>query len=92
MPSQLEEEYHVPDRSLKQRMDALTTANVIRTWRAGLKRDLKAGRVDVIDLLIDPPEKLETMKVFDLLLAAPKYGRVNWTRNPVPRLIGSPRF
>jgi hypothetical protein len=72
----LEDDYHVPDRSLQQRMDALTTANVIRTWRANLKRDIKAGRVNVIDLLVDPPEKLETMKIFDLLLAAPKYGRV----------------
>jgi hypothetical protein len=72
----LEDDYHVPDRSLQQRMDALTTANVIRTWRANLKRDIKAGRVNVIDLLTDPPEKLETMKVFDLLLATPKYGRI----------------
>ena len=33
-----------PERSLTQRMDALKRANEIRTRRARLKRDLKAGR------------------------------------------------
>ena len=33
-----------PERSLAQRMDALKRANDIRTRRAQLKRDLKAGR------------------------------------------------
>lgn len=65
-----------PDRSLRQRMDALQRANDVRTRRAQLKRDLKAGRVDVVDVLRRPPEFAETMKVFDLLLAAPKWGRV----------------
>jgi hypothetical protein len=65
-----------PERSLQQRMDALAIANEVRTRRAQLKRDLKAGRVDVLDLLLEPPEWIETMKVFDLLLAMPKVGRV----------------
>ena len=59
-----------------QRMDALERANEIRTQRAQLKRDLKAGRVSIHELLLDPPEYLETAKVFDMLLAVPKYGRV----------------
>ncbi|HWT94663.1 MAG TPA: integration host factor, actinobacterial type [Solirubrobacteraceae bacterium] len=57
-------------------MDALQRANEIRTKRATLKRDLKAGRTSIHDLLLDPPEYLETAKVFDMLLAVPKYGRV----------------
>jgi len=57
-------------------MDALQRANEIRTRRAKLKRDLKGGRVSIHDLLLDPPEYLETAKVFDMLLAVPKYGRV----------------
>lgn len=57
-------------------MDALGIANVVRTKRANLKKDIKAGRVSVLSLLMEPPEWLETMKVFDLLIAAPKYGRV----------------
>src|ERR671916_1742009 len=65
-----------PERSLVQRMDALQRANQIRTRRAQLKRDLKAGRVSIQELLRNPPEYLETAKVFDMLLAVPKYGRV----------------
>ena len=65
-----------PERSLLQRMDALQRANQIRTRRAQLKRDLKAGRVSIHTLLLTPPEFLATAKVFDMLLAVPKYGRV----------------
>lgn len=69
-----------PERSLTQRMDALKRANDIRTKRARLKRDLKAGRESIQNLLLKPPEYLETAKVFDLLLAVPKYGRVKVNR------------
>ena len=65
-----------PERSLTQRMDALQRANDIRTRRAQLKRDLKGSRVTIHALLTEPPEYLETAKVFDMLLAVPKYGRV----------------
>ncbi len=65
-----------PERSLVQRMDALQRANEIRTKRAQLKRDLKGGRTSIHDLLTNPPDYLETAKVFDMLLAVPKYGRV----------------
>lgn len=65
-----------PERSLVQRMEALQRANDIRSRRAQLKRDLKAGRQPIHELLLDPPKYLETAKVFDLLLAVPKYGRV----------------
>jgi hypothetical protein len=57
-------------------MDALGKANAIRTQRAKLKRDLKAGRTSIDKLLLQPPEWVETAKVFDMLLAVPKYGRV----------------
>ena len=65
-----------PERSLVQRMEALQRANDIRTRRASLKRDLKAGRVSIHLLLMEPPDYIETAKVFDMLLAVPKYGRV----------------
>lgn len=65
-----------PERSLNQRMDALARANLIRTERAQLKRDLKSGRLSIHALLLNPPEYVETAKVFDMLLAVPKYGRV----------------
>ncbi len=65
-----------PERSLDQRMDALRRANNIRTARAKLKKDLKAGKANIHTLLLDPPDYLLTAKVFDMLLAVPKYGRV----------------
>jgi hypothetical protein len=65
-----------PERSLVQRMDALQRANEIRSRRAQLKRDLKAGRQSIHALLLDPPDYVETAKVLDMLLAVPKYGRV----------------
>lgn len=65
-----------PTRSLQQRMDALGRANNIRTRRADLKRDLKVGRRSLADVLLDPPDYLQTAKVVDLLIATPKFGRV----------------
>lgn len=65
-----------PPRSTEQRMDALQRANEVRTRRAQLKRDLKAGRVDPVQPLTRTPEWVDTMKVFDLLLAVPKVGRI----------------
>jgi hypothetical protein len=56
---------------MDQRMDALRRANEVRALRAQLKRDLKAGRVSIGALLLDPPPFLETAKVFDMLLALP---------------------
>ncbi len=65
-----------PPRSLVQRLDALERANEVRTKRAQLKRDLKGGQCSIHTLLLDPPAFMETAKVFDVLLAVPKYGRV----------------
>ena len=66
----------VPERTRDQRMRALQRANEIRSRRAKLKRDLKAGKAKIETLLLDPPEYVLTAKVFDMLLAVPKYGRV----------------
>ena len=70
----------VPARSHDQRMRALEAANEIRTRRARLKKDLKAGKVRIDALLMNPPEYLGSAKVFDLMLAVPKYGRVKVNR------------
>ncbi len=61
-------------------MEALNRANEVRTFRAQLKRDLKAGRVSIGALLLDPPPYLESAKVLDMLLALPKYGRMKATK------------
>jgi hypothetical protein len=65
-----------PQRSLSQRMEALKRANDIRTRRAKLKRDLRAGRTNPQGLLLSPPDYVLTAKVSEMLLAVPKYGQV----------------
>ena len=69
-----------PARSLDQRMEALQRANDIRVRRAQLKKDLKDGRVQIESILVDPPEYVSTAKVFDMLMAVPKFGRVKAAR------------
>jgi hypothetical protein len=69
-----------PERSLDQRMEALSRANEVRALRAQLKRDLKAQRVSIGALLVDPPPYLETAKVFDMVLALPKVGSAKATK------------
>lgn len=69
-----------PVRSLPQRMDALRKANEIRTQRAHLKKELKSGDRDIVEVLTSPPDYLLTAKVIDLLLVVPKFGRVKATR------------
>ena len=65
-----------PERSLDQRMDALARANGVRSQRATLKNDLKKGKAGIAGILASPPEFVLTAKVVDLLMAAPKCGRV----------------
>jgi hypothetical protein len=61
-------------------MEALRRANDVRTERARLKESLRTGRVDISEILVEPPEYVHTAKVFDLILAVPKYGRVKTSR------------
>ena len=69
-----------PLRSLDQRMEALKRANDIRVRRAQLKKDLKSGSAQIEEILNDPPEFVSTAKVFDMLMAVPKFGRVKAAR------------
>ena len=70
----------MPRRSAEQRLRALERANEIRLRRARLKRDLKAGRAQLAEILRDPPEYVLTATVFDLLLSVPKLGPVKAAR------------
>ena len=65
----------IPERSIEQRRAALEHANHIRSHRATLKKDLKAGRVKWADVLTSGDPLLDTMKVFDVLLAVRGVGR-----------------
>jgi hypothetical protein len=61
-------------------MEALKRANDIRVRRAQLKKDLKTGSATIDDVLRNPPEYVSTAKVFDILMAVPKFGRVKAAR------------
>ena len=61
-------------------MEALKRANDIRVKRAQLKKDLKSGTVSIEQILREPPEFVSTAKVFDMLMAVPKFGRVKAQR------------
>lgn len=71
-----------PPRTELQRLHALERANEIRFWRAQLKAHIAAGLVDPAGLLVgEIDERLATMKIFDLLVAVPKIGRVKADRS-----------
>jgi hypothetical protein len=76
----LKTQAQAPLRSLDQRMEALKRANDIRVRRAQLKKDLKTGSANIDDVLRNPPEFVSTAKVFDILMAVPKFGRVKAAR------------
>jgi hypothetical protein len=69
-----------PERSTQQRLEALQRANLIRTRRAQLKDGLRQGQISIHAVLEDPPEYLLTAKVFDVLMAVPKFGLVRTNR------------
>lgn len=66
----------IPERSREQRMIALAKANYHRGYRANLKRELQAGRMTFDQVLRNPTEEVMAMKVVDVMLHMPKYGRV----------------
>jgi hypothetical protein len=68
--------YAESEKAARQRDAALTLANDVRVARAQLKRDMKAGRVRLADVLLEPPACTAKMPLVDLLTAAPKVGRV----------------
>ena len=65
-----------PERSMAQRREALERANRIRGYRAQMKKAIKAGQQDPLQVLASPPPEVETMKVYDLIVAKPKVGPV----------------
>jgi hypothetical protein len=69
-----------PDRTSQERRSALHEANRVRFARASAKRDLKDGRLDLYDLLMDPSEELKGAKVEEMLLAVRGMGRIKVNR------------
>lgn len=64
----------VAEREMPQNMVALERANAIRLGRARLKREIKAGRLDVVEVLDEIPECARTMPTIGLLTAQRQWG------------------
>jgi predicted DNA-binding protein (UPF0251 family) len=58
-----------------QCMQALARANQVRLARAALKRDIGAGRRNVIDTVIERPWEVESMTLSELLRSQRRWGR-----------------
>ena len=69
-----------PARSLDQRMEALRRANAVRVAAGAAEARPEGWRARHRGRAGQPPEYLLTAKVFDILLAVPKCGRVKATR------------
>ena len=66
----------VPGRSSEQRLRALERANEVRTARAKLKKELASGKIELVQILADPPACVRTARIRDVLLVVPKIGSV----------------
>jgi len=66
----------VPGRSREQRLRALERANEVRTARARLKKELASGKIELVQILADPPACVRTARIRDVLLVVPKIGSV----------------
>lgn len=58
-----------------QCLEALSRANDVRRERARIKAGLREGRLRIVDVLVDPPSEVGSMRVADLLLQVPRVGR-----------------
>jgi hypothetical protein len=64
-----------PPVSGAQCMQALARANEVRLARAALKREIRAGRRDVIEIVLDCPWQAESMSLLELLGSQRRWGR-----------------
>jgi len=62
------------ESSTRQRDRALEIANRVRSARAELKRQVKAGERDLAGVLLDPPAAIASAKIGDVVEWAPGVG------------------
>ncbi|MDQ6750485.1 MAG: hypothetical protein M3Z33_07035 [Actinomycetota bacterium] len=74
---------------LECRKRILGPANRMRLFRAALKRELTDGKVDLADVIADPPRQIQTAELFDLLLFRP--GRGDFDASYALISLGLPR-
>jgi hypothetical protein len=58
-----------------QCMQALARANQVRLARAGLKRDISAGRRRITEVILESPWEVESMSLSELLCSQRRWGR-----------------
>ncbi|MBQ1251556.1 MAG: integration host factor [Firmicutes bacterium] len=66
----------VPNLSVEQRADALAKAQEMRTKRMELRKELKAGKVTLAEVLKREDEIVTRMKVKYLLESLPNVGKI----------------
>jgi len=69
-----------PAPSKEQRLVALQKANTIRAERARLKNDLATGRVQISEVLANPPAYAHTERLSVLMRAVPTFGPARVSR------------
>jgi hypothetical protein len=79
----------------QQRLDALEKGNAVRVARAQDKKEIAAGKLSALPILVSPPSHWQNAKVLDLVLAMPRVGRsraTNWlemAKVPASKSLGS---
>jgi len=68
-------ESEAEQRTSSQCMRALARANQVRLARAALKRDISAGRREVIEVIIESPWEADSMSLSELLCSQRRWGR-----------------
>jgi hypothetical protein len=58
-----------------QCMEALDRANEVRLARAAMKREIRAGRRNVIEVVLDCPWQAQSMPLLELLGSQRRWGR-----------------
>jgi hypothetical protein len=67
-------------QSSEARLKNLAKAQEVRLWRARLRERIKSGEVDPVQLLLDPPDEMNTMALARFILMVPKLGQWRLTR------------
>src|SRR5438105_6094297 len=64
----------------QQHLRALEHANKVRLARAGMKREIAAGRQAVAEVIVSCPWQAHSMSISDLLMSQKRWGRARCRR------------
>lgn len=60
---------------MDQPLEALAWGNHVRSYRSMIKREIRAGRIDIRELLSDPPDEVLDATVYQMIMALHYIGR-----------------